>query len=54
MKQLYTSLKDENTMQSNMSAQQFLEESYSFIQRKLKSNEFQGGFAEYEQDLVEF
>jgi hypothetical protein len=54
MKQLYQSLKEENTMQANGAASQFLEESYTFIQRKLKTNEFKGGFAEYEQDIVDF
>jgi hypothetical protein len=40
MKQLYSSLKEENAMQANNTASQFLDESYNFIQRKLKSNEF--------------
>lgn len=29
----------------------FLQEYYSLIERKLRNKEFQGGFAEYEQDV---
>ena len=32
----------------------FLAESYTFIERKLKNKEFQGGFLEYENDLKGF
>ena len=52
LKQTYLSIKEENERESNNSCQQFLGESYSFIERKLKNKEFPGGFAEYQQDIM--
>lgn len=51
MKQTYISVKEENQRESINACSQFLMESYSFIERKLKNKEFPGGFAEYYQDI---
>ena len=48
MKQLFYQIKDENEREGNNSCNAFLEESYNIIQRKLKTNDFQGGWFEYE------
>ncbi len=54
MKTLYTQIKEENERESNQACQMFLQESYTFIERKLKNKEFPGGFHEYEQDMRGF
>lgn len=54
MKTMFQQVKEENERESNQACQMFLQESYTFIERKLKNKEFPGGFAEYEQDMRGF
>ena len=52
IKSLYLSIKEENERESAHACQLFLAESYSFIERKLRSKETT--FAEFENDLKNF
>ena len=54
IKILYQQIAEENERESTHACHMFLSESYSFIERKLKNREFQGGFVEYENDLRGF
>ena len=54
MKLTYEQIKEKNERECYNTCQMFLGEAYSFIERKLKNKEFQGGFTEYEQDMNSF
>lgn len=55
LSQLFSSLTEENERTSNQSITHFLQESYQFIERKLKNREYTNGFSEYlETDLLQF
>jgi succinate dehydrogenase/fumarate reductase flavoprotein subunit len=48
---VFNQIKEENERVSAEHCINFLQSSYSFIERKLKNKEFQNGFYEYEEDL---
>ena len=54
IREVVTSLTEENERLCAEGGQRFLEEAYGFIERKLKNKEFTGGFAEYESDMKSF
>jgi hypothetical protein len=50
---LYNQLRDENERESIHTCQMFLQETYSYIERRLKNKEFTS-FLEYEKDIMSF
>lgn len=53
MQALYNLIKDENEREAIHTSQMFLQETYSYIERRLKNKEF-GSFVEYEKDILSF
>lgn len=48
IKAIYDNIKEENDRECIMQSEHFLNEAYSFIERKIRNKEFTGGFLEYE------
>ena len=53
MQTLFNQIKDENEREAVHASQMFLQETYSYIERRLKNKEF-GSFMEYEKDIMSF